>query len=71
MLYAVNGMSNRALTVRLALFLSQANEQLRAVLLTLLEELPSDVPILLLGVAQESPDGLDLIFPKRTVYVLL
>ncbi|KAI4370401.1 hypothetical protein MLD38_018756 [Melastoma candidum] len=46
-----------------------AHEQLRAVLLTLLEELPSDVPILLFGVAQEAPDGLDdLIFPKRTVY---
>lgn len=53
----------------------QAHDQLRAVLLTLLEELPSDLPVLLLGVSVEAPDQLDkdvtLIFPPRTVYVLL
>ena len=51
----------------------QAHEQLRAVLLTLLEELPSDLPILLLG-SSSSPlaeiDGASLVFPHRSAYVL-
>ncbi|CAJ1933319.1 unnamed protein product [Sphenostylis stenocarpa] len=49
-----------------------AHEQLRAVLLTLLEELPSDLPILLLGTSsvaladvEEVPTS---VFPHRTVY---
>ncbi|KAL2328853.1 hypothetical protein Fmac_022280 [Flemingia macrophylla] len=49
-----------------------AHEQLRAVLLTLLEELPSDLPILLLGTSsvalaevEEVPPSL---FPHRSVY---
>ncbi|KAF7850782.1 hypothetical protein BT93_L5023 [Corymbia citriodora subsp. variegata] len=49
-----------------------AHDQLRAVLLTLLEELPSDLPVLLLGISLEAPDQLDKdvtsIFPPRTVY---
>lgn len=50
----------------------QAHEQLRAVLLTLLEELPSDLPILLLGTSsvalaevEEVPSS---VFPHRSVY---
>ncbi|CAL0329184.1 unnamed protein product [Lupinus luteus] len=49
-----------------------AHEQLRAVLLTLLEELPSDLPILLLGTSsvalaevEEVPPS---VFPHRSVY---
>ncbi|XP_019413436.1 PREDICTED: ATPase family AAA domain-containing protein At1g05910 [Lupinus angustifolius] len=49
-----------------------AHEQLRAVLLTLLEELPSDLPILLLGTSsvalaevEEVPTS---IFPHRSIY---
>ncbi|KAK6914572.1 AAA ATPase, AAA+ lid domain [Dillenia turbinata] len=49
-----------------------AHEQLRAVLLTLLEELPSDFPILLIGTASTSLAQLDKesasVFPQRTVY---
>lgn len=51
----------------------QAHEQLRAVLLTLLEELPSDLPILLLGTSSISLAEFDgnpySIFPQRSVYV--
>jgi ATPase family AAA domain-containing protein 2 len=50
----------------------QAHEQLRAVLLTMLEELPSDLPILLLGTSsaaladvEEVPTS---VFPHRSVY---
>ncbi|KAJ6959191.1 ATPase family AAA domain-containing protein [Populus alba x Populus x berolinensis] len=53
------------------LWWDNAHEQLRAVLLTLLEELPSDLPILLLG-SSSSPlaeiDGASLVFPHRSVY---
>jgi hypothetical protein len=52
----------------------QAHEQLRAVLLTLLEELPSDLPILLLGSSSSPPaeiDGASSVFPDHSVYVLL
>ncbi|KAG4149218.1 hypothetical protein ERO13_D05G327400v2 [Gossypium hirsutum] len=49
-----------------------AHEQLRAVLLTLLEELPSDLPILLLGTSSISLAEFDgnpySIFPQRSVY---
>ncbi|OWM67430.1 hypothetical protein CDL15_Pgr019890 [Punica granatum] len=49
-----------------------AHEQLRAVLITLLEELPSDLPILLLGVSQAAPNEVDtdgtLIFPPCSIY---
>ncbi|XP_034900808.1 ATPase family AAA domain-containing protein At1g05910-like isoform X3 [Populus alba] len=53
------------------LWWDNAHEQLRAVLLTLLEELPSDLPILLLG-SSSSPlaeiDGASLVFPHRSAY---
>ncbi|XP_023514118.1 ATPase family AAA domain-containing protein At1g05910 isoform X3 [Cucurbita pepo subsp. pepo] len=49
-----------------------ADEQLRAVLLTLLEELPSDLPILLLGTSLVSLAEVDekasMIFPDRVIY---
>lgn len=52
----------------------QAHEQLRAVLLTLLEELPSDLPILLLGTNTEQPNVPDTqpppVFAQRSMYVL-
>ncbi|KAI4334614.1 hypothetical protein L6164_019280 [Bauhinia variegata] len=51
-----------------------AHEQLRAVLLTLLEELPSDLPILLLGTSSvllaEVDDVPPSVFPHRSVYQL-
>lgn len=54
------------------LIILQAHEQLRAVLLTLLEELPSDLSILLLGTSsvalaevEEVPTS---VFPHRSVY---
>lgn len=57
------------------LLLLQAHEQLRAVLLTLLEELPSDLPILLLGTSliplAEIDGNPHSVFPQRTVYVLV
>ncbi|KAJ6289420.1 hypothetical protein OIU76_025275 [Salix suchowensis] len=53
------------------LWWDNAHEQLRAVLLTLLEELPSDLPILLLG-SSSSPlaeiDGASSVFPDHSVY---
>ncbi|XP_065866626.1 ATPase family AAA domain-containing protein At1g05910-like [Euphorbia lathyris] len=53
-------------------FVLQAHEQLRTVLLTLLEELPSDLPILLLGTSSHPPDENEdqpfLVFPQRSVY---
>ena len=59
----------------IGLIILQAHEQLRAVLLTLLEELPSDLPILLLGTSsvalaevEEVPPS---VFPHRSVYVLI
>lgn len=56
------------------LLLLQAHEQLRAVLLTLLEELPSDMPILLLGTSSiplaEVEGELSSVFSHRTMYVL-
>ncbi|KAK7262577.1 hypothetical protein RJT34_30151 [Clitoria ternatea] len=49
-----------------------AHEQLRAVLLTLLEELPSDLPILLLGTSSVALDEIEevplSVFPHRSVY---
>ncbi|TXG72846.1 hypothetical protein EZV62_001425 [Acer yangbiense] len=49
-----------------------AHEQLRAVLLTLLEELPSDMPILLLGTSSISLAEVEgdpsSVFPHRSVY---
>ncbi|XP_017633414.1 ATPase family AAA domain-containing protein At1g05910-like isoform X2 [Gossypium arboreum] len=56
------------------LWWDNAYEQLRAVLLTLLEELPSDLPILLLGTSSTSLAELDgnpySVFPQRSVYQL-
>ena len=53
----------------------QAHEQLRAVLLTLLEEFPSDLPVLLLATPSVPPAELDAmtssIFFERSVYVVL
>lgn len=53
----------------------QAHEQLRAVLLTLLEEFPSDLPVLLLATSSVPPAELDAmtssIFFERSVYVVL
>lgn len=53
----------------------QAHEQLRAVLLTLLEEFPSDLPILLLATSSVPPAEFDAmtssIFSERSVYVFL
>ena len=53
----------------------QANEQLRAVLLTLLEEFPSDLPVLLRATSSVPPAELDAmtssIFFERSVYVVL
>ncbi|XP_014494041.1 ATPase family AAA domain-containing protein At1g05910 isoform X3 [Vigna radiata var. radiata] len=49
-----------------------SHEQLRAVLLTLLEELPSDLPILLLGTSSVEPAEVEevptSVFPHRTIY---
>lgn len=49
-----------------------AHEQLKAVLLTLLEELPSELPILLLGTSSVSVEqlyeGISSIFTQRNVY---
>ncbi|XP_076942346.1 ATPase family AAA domain-containing protein At1g05910-like [Bidens hawaiensis] len=54
------------------LWWENAHEQLRAVLLTLLAELPSDSPILLLGTSSVRLDELDgdpsSIFPSRNIY---
>ncbi|KAK8498084.1 hypothetical protein V6N13_121416 [Hibiscus sabdariffa] len=54
------------------LWWDNAHEQLRAVLLTLLEELPSDLPILLLGTSSVSLAEFDgnpySIFPQLSVY---
>ncbi|XP_022761765.1 ATPase family AAA domain-containing protein At1g05910 isoform X4 [Durio zibethinus] len=54
------------------LWWDNAHEQLRAVLLTLLEELPSDLPILLLGTSSTSLAEFDgnpySVFPQRSVY---
>lgn len=55
-------------------FYFQAHEQLKAVLMTLLEELPSDFPILLLGtssvpLAEIVADEPSPIFLLRNVYV--
>lgn len=54
------------------LWWDNAHEQLRAVLLTLLEELPSDLPILLLGTSliplAEIDGNPHSVFPQRTVY---
>ncbi|KAF6161277.1 hypothetical protein GIB67_009164 [Kingdonia uniflora] len=58
------------------LWWDNAHEQLKAVLLTLLEELPSDFPILLLGTSTKLPDELDegdvaaSLFSHRNVYQL-
>ncbi|CAK9161141.1 unnamed protein product [Ilex paraguariensis] len=55
------------------LWWENAHEQLRAVLVTLLEELPSDFPILLLGMSLvplvELDDNPLSIFPDRNMYV--
>ncbi|KAJ6991404.1 ATPase family AAA domain-containing protein [Populus alba x Populus x berolinensis] len=53
------------------LWWDNAHEQLRAVLMTLLEELPSDLPILLLGSSSSLPaeiDGASSVFPDHSVY---
>ncbi|KAL8196047.1 hypothetical protein R6Q57_025047 [Mikania cordata] len=54
------------------LWWENAHEQLRAVLLTLLAELPSDSPILLLGTTSVQLDELDgdpsSVFPSRSIY---
>ncbi|XP_020533129.2 ATPase family AAA domain-containing protein At1g05910 isoform X2 [Jatropha curcas] len=54
------------------LWWENAHEQLRAVLLTLLEELPSDLPILLLGTSTDplvDIDGNQIpVFPQRSIY---
>ncbi|KAL5781114.1 hypothetical protein ACOSP7_006143 [Xanthoceras sorbifolium] len=54
------------------LWWENAHEQLRAVLLTLLEELPSDMPILLLGTSSislvEVEGDLSSVFSHRSVY---
>ncbi|MFS7924713.1 putative chromatin remodeler Bromodomain family [Helianthus anomalus] len=54
------------------LWWENAHEQLRAVLLTLLAELPSDSPILLLGTSSLQLDELDgdpsSVFPSRNTY---
>lgn len=53
----------------------QAHEQLRAVLQTLLDELPSDLPILLLGTCTlplaEIEDVPSSVFSARSVYVII
>ncbi|KAF9679148.1 hypothetical protein SADUNF_Sadunf07G0109800 [Salix dunnii] len=54
------------------LWWDNAHEQLRAVLLTLLEELPSDLPILLLGSSSSPPaeiDGASSVFPDHSVHL--
>ncbi|GKU91219.1 hypothetical protein SLEP1_g5119 [Rubroshorea leprosula] len=54
------------------LWWENAYEQLRAVLLTLLEELPSNLPILLLGTSSVQLDGIrqdiNPVFPQRSIY---
>lgn len=54
------------------LWWENAHDQLRAVLLTLLSELPSDSPILLLGTSSVQLDELDgdpsSVFPSRNIY---
>ncbi|GAB2294173.1 hypothetical protein Dimus_028393 [Dionaea muscipula] len=55
------------------LWWDNADDQLKAVLVTLLEELPSDIPILLLGtslVPVADLDKLHCVFPPRNVYML-
>lgn len=56
------------------LWWENAHEQLRAVLLTLLEELPSDLPIFLFGTSSlqlhELPDRPFLVFPPHNVFLL-
>uniref|UniRef100_A0A2P2KL71 Uncharacterized protein MANES_04G042700 n=1 Tax=Rhizophora mucronata TaxID=61149 RepID=A0A2P2KL71_RHIMU len=58
-----------------SLWWDNAHEQLRAVLQTLLEELPSDLPILLLGTSSIPLAEIDgdpySIFPQHSVYVLV
>ena len=56
----------------LNIIIFQAHEQLRAVLVTLLEELPSEFPILLLATSSGLPaemDGRYQIFTERCMYV--
>ncbi|XP_021752704.1 ATPase family AAA domain-containing protein At1g05910-like [Chenopodium quinoa] len=53
------------------LWWENAHDQLRAVLLTLLEELPSELPILLLGTTSDLPPDVDerhRIFSERSIY---
>lgn len=53
------------------LWWENAHDQLRAVLLTLLEELPSELPILLLGTTSDIPpdmDGRHRIFTEHSIY---
>lgn len=56
------------------LWAENAHEQLKAVLLTLLEELPSDFPIFLLGTCSLPPVELNedhsSVFPQQSVYVV-
>lgn len=57
------------------MYIFQAHEQLKAVLMTLLEELPSNLPILLLGTSSVPLDKLEeecaSIFALRNVYAFL
>ncbi|GMH28565.1 hypothetical protein Nepgr_030408 [Nepenthes gracilis] len=55
------------------LWCENAHDQLKGVLVTLLEELPSDLPILLLGTSSVpvvESDGRFSVFPARSVYAL-
>ncbi|CAI0541139.1 unnamed protein product [Linum tenue] len=56
------------------LWWENAHEQLRAVLQTLLEELPSDLPILLLGTSSVLPPEIDgnpySVFPLRSIHLV-
>lgn len=62
----------RSLTLVLIYYLElQAHAQLRVVLITLLEELPSDLPILLFGTSvplAEYEENISSVFPRWTMY---
>lgn len=67
---------NICLSYLILIVILQAHEQLKAVLRTLLEELPSDFPILLLGTSSTTPSELEAmgatsVFSHRNMYVLL
>ena len=65
---------NICLSYLILIIILQAHEQLKAVLRTLLEELPSDFPILLLGTSSTPPSELETmgatsVFSHRNMYV--